>query len=56
MVLVCGATGLLGERATRRLAARGVPLRLLPRDAASDAIERELGADVVRGDLREPPR
>jgi nucleoside-diphosphate-sugar epimerase len=47
MMLVCGATGLLGERVTRRLAARGVPLRLLLR---GDAIAQELGAEVVRGD------
>jgi NADH dehydrogenase len=54
MVLMCGATGLLGERVTRRLAARGAPLRLLLRDGASDAVAREVGADVVRGDLRRP--
>jgi NADH dehydrogenase len=54
MVLMCGATGLLGERVTRRLAARGVALRLLLRDGASDAIAREVGAEVVRGDLRRP--
>jgi NADH dehydrogenase len=54
MVLVVGATGLLGSEICRRLAANGTPVKALVR-AASDqgkvgALE-DLGATVVQGDL-----
>jgi uncharacterized protein YbjT (DUF2867 family) len=55
MILVCGATGELGGRIARRLAARGAPLRLLVRDGAVAPLADELDAEVVRGDLRDPP-
>ena len=53
MILVCGATGLLGGEITRRLAAQGVPLRLLVRPATDAGPLAHLG-EIVRGDLREP--
>jgi uncharacterized protein YbjT (DUF2867 family) len=54
MILLCGGTGLLGGMIARELAARGVELRTLVRDG-SDAAELErLGAEVVRGDFRDP--
>jgi uncharacterized protein YbjT (DUF2867 family) len=55
MILVCGATGELGARIARRLAAPGAPLRLLVRDGAVAPLADELDAEVVRGDLRDPP-
>lgn len=55
MLLVCGATGELGGRVARRLAAQDTALRLLLRPGAGDAIAAETGAEVVRGDLRDPP-
>jgi uncharacterized protein YbjT (DUF2867 family) len=55
MIFLCGATGELGGRVARRLAARGAPLRLLVRDGASAPLGDELGAELVSGDLRDPP-
>lgn len=54
MILLCGATGMLGAATARELAARNVALRALVRPS-SDAAELErLGAEVVRGDFRDP--
>ncbi|WP_109472341.1 SDR family oxidoreductase [Ornithinimicrobium cavernae] len=54
MILVSGATGQLGSRVVRALLADGQQVRALVRPA-SDASELEgLGAEVARGDLREP--
>ncbi|MFN2239669.1 MAG: SDR family oxidoreductase [Thermoanaerobaculia bacterium] len=57
MYLVAGATGHLGLEICRRLAERGQPLRALVR-ASSDggAVDRlrDLGAEIVVGDLRDP--
>jgi len=57
MVLVVGATGLLGGEICRLLAERGEPVRALVRKGSDPAgVEslRSLGADVVVGDLKEP--
>jgi uncharacterized protein YbjT (DUF2867 family) len=57
MVLVVGATGLLGGEICRLLAERGRPIRALVR-AGSDVAKvenlRSLGADLVVGDLKDP--
>ena len=56
MILVVGATGLLGGEICRRLAARGLPIRALVRrtsDAARVDALRRLGAEVVTGDLKD---
>jgi NADH dehydrogenase len=53
MILLCGATGLLGGQLAQRLAARGAPLRLLVRPA-TDATPVEALGEIVRGDLRDP--
>ena len=57
MILVVGATGLVGRQICRLLAASGKPTRALVR-ATSDQAKvdelRSLGADVVQGDLRDP--
>lgn len=54
MLLVCGATGELGGRVARRVAAHDGELRLLLRNDAPASLAGELGADLVRGDLRDP--
>lgn len=53
-VLQVGATGELGGRIADRLLDRGVDLRVLVRDPADADRLRDLGADPVEGDLREP--
>jgi uncharacterized protein YbjT (DUF2867 family) len=54
MILLCGATGELGGRIARRFAERGVPFRALVRPATDARPVEELGAEIVRGDLRDP--
>jgi NADH dehydrogenase len=57
MILVVGATGLVGGEVCRRLAARGIPARALVRatsDPAKVEALRSLGLDLVQGDLRDP--
>jgi NADH dehydrogenase len=56
MNLVVGATGLVGSEICRRLAAQGQPIRALFRatsDQAKVEALRDLGAELVRGDLRD---
>ncbi|WP_432993717.1 NmrA/HSCARG family protein [Dactylosporangium sp. CA-233914] len=55
-VLVVGATGQQGGASTRALLAAGIPVRALVRDPESDRASSvaALGADLVRGDLRDP--
>lgn len=56
MVLVIGATGLLGGEVCRRLAAAGKPVRAMVRptaDATRMAALRALGAELVTGDLKD---
>jgi len=54
MLLVCGASGELGGRVARRLAAGGADLRVLLRADAADSLVEGLGAEVVRGDFCDP--
>jgi len=51
VLLLCGGTGLLGGRIAERLAEQRVPFRALVRDGSTF---EPPGADVVRGDLRDP--
>jgi uncharacterized protein YbjT (DUF2867 family) len=53
MLLLCGATGELGSRVARRLAARGVPLRVLVRGELSASFVDQFDVEVVHGDLRD---
>lgn len=56
MILVVGATGMVGGEICRRLAARGMPVRALVRaTSAPDKVAalRALGAETVLGDLRD---
>lgn len=54
MILVVGASGVLGGRIVRRLVDEQHPVRVLARSRESADALRALGADVVRGDLRLP--
>lgn len=57
MILVIGATGLLGSEICRRLRERGESVRALARKTSDDAkVQRlkSLGAEVVQGDLKDP--
>lgn len=56
MILVVGATGLVGREICRRLAARGEPARALVRTSSDPAKVRELadaGVEIAVGDLRD---
>jgi NADH dehydrogenase len=53
MILVVGATGLLGSEICRRLRARGRPVRALVRPGSTKAAAlRAIGVETVEGDLR----
>lgn len=54
LVLVVGATGLLGSEVTRRLVDAGIPTRALVRPTSDASGTALAGAEVVRGDLRDP--
>lgn len=57
MILVAGATGVLGSEIVRRLLARGDKVRALVRkssDAGKVSALEKSGAEVMRGDLKEP--
>lgn len=55
MLLLCGGTGMLGSAIAERLGQRGIPFRALVRPGTSPTRLEELGAEVVRGDMRAPP-
>ncbi|MAU01037.1 MAG: 3-beta hydroxysteroid dehydrogenase [Anaerolineaceae bacterium] len=52
MILIVGGTGALGSAATRLLLQRGHKVRVLTRDPQKATL-KELGAEVVQGDLRD---
>ena len=57
MILVAGATGVLGSEIVQRLRARGKPVRALVRPtSAPEKVARleALGVEVARGDLKDP--
>lgn len=57
MILVAGATGVLGSEIVRRLATRGEQVRALTRvTSAPEKVERlrRFGAEIVQGDLKDP--
>jgi uncharacterized protein YbjT (DUF2867 family) len=57
LVLVTGATGNQGGAVTKHLLAKGMMVRALTRNSASTASEklRQAGAELVQGDLNDPP-
>jgi uncharacterized protein YbjT (DUF2867 family) len=54
MILVAGATGELGRRVVARLRAQGIPVRCLVRPQTDASSLEATGAEVARGDLRDP--
>ena len=57
MILVAGATGVLGSEIVRRLTSRGESVRALTRvTSAPEKVERlrRFGAQIVQGDLKDP--
>lgn len=54
LALVTGGHGFIGSHLTAVLAGRGHRVRLLAREGADLGFVRDLGAEVVRGDLEDP--
>jgi len=54
MILIVGATGVLGREATRQLLAAGYQVRAMTRACERAADLQQLGAEVVEGDLIDP--
>jgi len=54
MILLCGGTGLLGSRIAEKLAERSLGFRALVRPTSDASALEQMGADVVRADLRDP--
>ncbi len=54
MILIVGATGVLGREATRQLLAAGCQVRAMTRACERAADLQRLGAEVVEGDLIDP--
>jgi len=55
VVLVTGTTGFTGGHLCARLVRDGYPVRALVRNPAQAAATHPAGAELVRGDLRDPP-
>jgi uncharacterized protein YbjT (DUF2867 family) len=54
VIVVAGGTGTLGTRLVPRLASQGLAVRVLTRDPARAEHLASVGAEVVRGDVRDP--
>ena len=54
MILLCGGTGMLGQRVARQLVDRGREIRVLTRKTSDTSALRDLGVEMVVGDLRDP--
>ncbi|MFD1248438.1 SDR family oxidoreductase [Nocardioides ginsengisoli] len=54
MILIVGGTGDLGGRVARILSEQGRAVRCLVRPTSDDAALRDLGVELVRGDLTDP--
>jgi uncharacterized protein YbjT (DUF2867 family) len=54
MILLVGATGLVGSATLRQLTARGVPVRALVRSAEKASTLAGRGVETVIGDLEQP--
>ena len=56
MILIVGATGLVGSATVRQLTAHGVPMRALVRSTEKAATLAGPGVETVIGDLEQPAR
>lgn len=54
MIFLAGGTGELGQRIAERLGARGEPMRALVRPQTDASALEGLGAEIIRGDFRDP--
>ena len=54
MILIVGATGVLGREATQKLILEGHRVRALVRTPEKAADLKQLGAEVIQGDLTDP--
>jgi NADH dehydrogenase len=54
MILIAGATGVLGSAVSKRLLAEGMAVRVLTREPTRAQALRAAGAEVLTGDLRDP--
>jgi len=54
VILVVGATGILGGAILRELLDRGEEVRALVRESSAEEALREAGAETVSGDLKDP--
>lgn len=53
MILLCGGTGMLGQRVARQLVERGSEVRVLVRSTSDTSALGDLGVEMVVGDLRD---
>ncbi len=54
MILVTGGTGFVGSNLIKRLRQEGIPVRAIVRDPSKAQALRDLGVDVIRGDISDP--
>lgn len=54
LVLVTGATGLVGSHVAERMRQLGIPTRALARPSADTALLRSWGVEIIPGDLTDP--
>ena len=54
LVLVTGATGLVGSHVAEQARARGLKTRVLVRRTADVTLLKEWGCEIVEGDLDQP--
>ncbi len=54
MILVVGATGMLGGTILRRLLERGETVRALVRDSSAEQTLKDAGAETILADLKDP--
>lgn len=55
MILVTGGTGFVGSHLIRRLRGAGLPVRAVVRDPAKAGALRDLGVEIVAGDVADRP-
>jgi uncharacterized protein YbjT (DUF2867 family) len=55
MMLIVGASGFLGREVAKLLLSQGLPVRAMTRAPAKVEDLKQLGAEVVQGDLIDPP-